>query len=236
VWPCVMLQWEWLGGMAPIRRAAIIGGGSWGTSLAITLAHAGLEVDLGCRTQEQADEIEASGRNDRYLPEVPLPDSIRALRASELELGHHDLICLAVPARSLPNVMAAHGERIPRRAGVVVLSKGLVPPLGTLPSAFASERCAARAFAVLGGPAHAAEALENGASVVCASTDRAFAKQLADALRRARLDVEITSDVTGVELAGCAKNVAALAAAAAGSCAGPNVAGAAAGKVFAEVD
>jgi glycerol-3-phosphate dehydrogenase len=132
-------------------------------------------------------------------------------------------------------VLAAHGERIPRRVGLLVLSKGLVPPLGTLPSAFAAERCGARAVAVLGGPAHAAEVLAHGASVVLASIDGAFARQLADALGAAGLDVDTTTDVTGVELAGCAKNAAALAAAAA-SAAGPNVAGAAAGKVFAEVD
>jgi glycerol-3-phosphate dehydrogenase len=116
-----------------------------------------------------------------------------------------------------------------------VLSKGLVPPLGSLPSAFASERVHARAVAVLGGPAHAREVLEHGASVVLASLDKAFACQLGDALLAARLDVSVSTDVTGVELAGCAKNAAVLAAAAA-SAAGPNVAGAAAGKVFAEVD
>jgi glycerol-3-phosphate dehydrogenase len=104
-----------------------------------------------------------------------------------------------------------------------------------MPSAFAAERCRARAVAALGGPAHAADALEHGASVVLASIDRAFGRQLSDALRSAGLDVSITTDVTGVELAGCAKNAAVLAAAAA-SAAGPNVAGAAAGKVFAEVD
>jgi glycerol-3-phosphate dehydrogenase (NAD(P)+) len=235
IWPCVMLQWEWLGGLPPIRRAAIIGAGAWGTSLAVSFARAGFEVDLGCRTREQAAEVEQARVNDAYLPGVELPSAIRVTRASELELGGHDLVCLAVPARALPSVLAAHGERIPRRAGLLVLSKGLVPPLGTLPSAFAAERSSARAVAVLGGPAHAAEVLEHGASVVLASLDRGFARQLADVLRAAGLDVSVTTDVTGVELAGCAKNVAVLAAAAA-SIASPNIAGAAAGKVFAEVD
>ena len=235
IWPCVMLQWEWLGGLPPIRRAAIVGAGSWGTSLAVGLARAGFEVDLGCRTLEQAQTVADARENEAYLPGVTLPDAIRVMRASELKLSGHDLLCLAVPARALPSVLAAHGEHITPRAGVLVLSKGLVPPLGTLPSAFAAERCRARAVAALGGPAQAAEALEHGASVVLASVDGGFARQLADALATAGLDVCTSTDVTGVELAGCATNVAVLAAAAA-SAAGPNVAGAAAGKVFAEVD
>ena len=55
IWPCVMLQWEWLGGIPPLRRAAIVGAGSWGTALAHVLARAGVDVQLGCRTREQAD-------------------------------------------------------------------------------------------------------------------------------------------------------------------------------------
>jgi glycerol-3-phosphate dehydrogenase (NAD(P)+) len=235
IWPCVMLQWEWLGGLPPIRRAAVVGAGSWGTSLAVCFARAGFEVDLGCRTAEQAEELLATRINSRYLPDVELPEQINIARASDLELGGHDLVCLAVPARALPSVLAAHGEKIPRRSALLVLSKGLVPPLGTLPSAFAAERTHARAIGVLGGPAHAADVLEHGASVVIASLDGAFARQLSDALHTAGLDVYTTGDVTGVELAGCAKNVAVLAAAAAAG-GGPNAAGAAAGKVFAEID
>jgi 1-acyl-sn-glycerol-3-phosphate acyltransferase len=235
IWPCVMLQWEWLGGLAPVRRVAVIGAGTWGTSLAVCLARAGLEVDLGCRTQEQAVAVQAAGENARYLPAVPLPDGVRVMRASELKLEGHDIVCLAVPAKALPAVLATHGGSITSRSGVVVVSKGLVPPLATLPAAFAAERCNARAVAVLGGPAHAAEMLDHGASVVLASLDRGFARQLADALAAAKLDATVTADVTGVELAGCAKNAAALAAAAAFG-AGPNTAGAAAGKVFAEID
>src|SRR5690349_1762328 len=159
IWPCVMLQWEWLGGLPPIRRAAIIGAGTWGTSLAVALARAGYEVDLGCRTRDQVEKLRETRVNADYLPEVTLPDSVHVMRAAELELGGHDLVCLAVPSRALPAAVAAHGDRIPRRAGLVVLSKGLVPPLGTLPSAFAAERSRARAVAVLGGPAHASEVI-----------------------------------------------------------------------------
>jgi glycerol-3-phosphate dehydrogenase (NAD(P)+) len=235
IWPCVMLQWEWLGGLAPVRRVAIIGAGSWGTCLAVCLARAGLEVDLGCRTHEQAQALDSSRENARYLPGVMLPDAVRVMRAAELSPEGHDIVCLAVPAKALPAVLASHGGRISSRVGVLVVSKGLVPPLGSLPAAFAAERCNARAVGVLGGPGHAPEVLERGASVVLASLDKGFARQLADALAAAKLDVCITTDVTGVELAGCAKNAAVLAAAAASS-AGPDVAGAAAGKVFAEVD
>jgi glycerol-3-phosphate dehydrogenase (NAD(P)+) len=235
IWPNVMLQWEWLGGQTPLRRAAVIGAGAWGTTLAVMLARAGLEVDLGTRTREQAELLDRERSNERYLPGVALPDAVRVAPASELELSAHDLVCLAVPARALPSALAAHGAHIPARAGVLVVSKGLVPPLGTLPSVYAAERVPARSVAALGGPSHADDALVNGASIVLASADDAFSHELATVLGAAGFDVHTTRDVAGVELAGCAKNAAVLAASAAAATAGPNVAGAAAGKVFSEI-
>ena len=93
------------------------------------------------------------GGTTRYLPGVELPDAVKVMRAAELELRRpRPRLPGGSGPKALPAVLAAHGERIPRRAGLLVLSKGLVPPLGTLPSAFASERCRARAVAVLGGP------------------------------------------------------------------------------------
>jgi glycerol-3-phosphate dehydrogenase (NAD(P)+) len=235
IWPNVMLQWEWLGGLPPLRRAAVIGAGSWGTAIAVMLARAGLEVDLGCRTREQADALTRARRNERYLGDIELPDAIAFARASELDLSRHDLVVFAVPAAQLPSAVAAHGGQITPRAGVLVCAKGLVPPLGTLPSAYVAERVHAWAVGALGGPAHAVAALREGAALVLATPHTAFQRQVADALGAAGFDVVSTSDIVGVELAGCAKNAAALAAAAAGG-AGPNAAGAAAGKVFAEVD
>ncbi len=235
IWPCVMLQWEWLGGLPPLRRAAVVGAGSWGTAIAVMLARAGLEVDLGCRTREQAERLRATRENAGYLPGVDLPAAINVVRAAELELSRHDLVCFAVPAAALPSTVAAHGGTIPTRTGVLVMSKGLVPSLGTLPSAYVAERVAASAVGVLGGPAHAAAVLSGGASVVLGTHHAAFARQVGDALAAAGFDASWSTDVVGVELAGCAKNAAALAAATAAS-AGPNAAGSAAGKVFAEVD
>jgi glycerol-3-phosphate dehydrogenase len=117
---------------------------------------------------------------------------------------------------------------------VLVVSKGLVPPLGTTPSAWVSERVRARAVAWLGGPAHAREAVSVGASVVLATLDADLRRQLADVLHAAGLGVDATDDLQGAELAACAKNAATLASAAAAS-RGANLAGTAAGRVFSEV-
>jgi glycerol-3-phosphate dehydrogenase (NAD(P)+) len=223
IWPNVMLQWEWLGGLPPLRRAAVIGAGSSGTGVAVMLARAGLEVDLGARTRAQADS------------HLELPAAVNVMRASDLELSRHDLVCFAVPASELPAAVAAHAAHIPSRAGVLVLSKGMVPPLGTLPVAYVAERTESWAVGVLGGPVHFPAALEGGASLVFAAKDPAFQRQVTDALTAAGFDAAASSDVIGVELAACATSAAALAAAAA-SHAGPNASGSAAGKVFSEVE
>jgi len=184
IWPNVMLQWEWLGGLPPLRRAAVIGAGSWGTSVAVMLARAGLEVELGTRTHEQAERIEASGVNDR-LPGVPLPAGITARRAEDLELSRHDLVCLAVPASALPDVVAAHGCAIAPRSGVLVMTQGRVGQFGTLPSAYVSERVPAWAVGTLAGPADAHAALARRAPLALAAPNPAFASQVGDALAAA---------------------------------------------------
>jgi glycerol-3-phosphate dehydrogenase len=199
------------------------------------LARGGMDVELGCRTANQAHTLQRTRVADSYLPGAELPDRVTVRKASELDLAAADLVCFAVPASALPSALAEHGVRVPDRAGVLVLSKGIVPPTGALPTTYAAERVRARAVASLGGPANAADALVHGASVVVATNDPDFAIQLGEVMKAAGYDCHRSSDVLGVDLAGCAKNAAALAAAAAGS-SGPNAAGAAAGKVFAEVE
>jgi glycerol-3-phosphate dehydrogenase (NAD(P)+) len=200
IWPCVELQWEWLGGLPRLRRAAVIGAGARGTGLAIALARAGLEVDLGTATADQAGRIGAAGRNERDLPGVPLPDGVAVARAADIELQHHDVVVFALPARDLPAAVAAHAEHIPARAGVAVLASGPVPPAGTPPVAYVAERARVRAVAGLAAAGEPDEPLADGAALVAASRDRAFLAQLADVLRSAGFDVTATSDVDGMQV------------------------------------
>src|SRR5512133_3770353 len=172
IWPCVELQWEWLGGTPRVRRAAVIGADAWGSSLALALARAGLEVDLGTRADQQPATTEA------------LPEAISVLPAADIALAHHDLICLAVAARDLPAVIEDLGPSIPERAGVLVRAKGLVAPLGTLPCAYVAERTKAHAVAGLGGPGAAAEELTpaaRNAAVLAASAAAPAGAGVADA-------------------------------------------------------
>jgi glycerol-3-phosphate dehydrogenase (NAD(P)+) len=109
-----------------------------------------------------------------------------------------------------------------------------VPPHGQAPTAVLSASFGHDRVACLGGPAHAQEMVHAGAALVAASADEDLARALAQLFTRAGVVCELSNDPVGVELAGAAKNAAALAAGAT-EAQGLNAAGAAAGHIFAEV-
>jgi glycerol-3-phosphate dehydrogenase (NAD(P)+) len=216
-----------------MRRAAVIGAGSWGTAVAVLLARGGLEVQLGTRTAEQADELAEGQTNERYLAGVRLPESVQVKRAADIELAGLDLVCLAVPTKGLPQAVGQIADRLAPRSAVLMLSKGLVAPQGHIPSDYVGERVRARGIASLGGPAQAREAVSGSAALVLGSADYDLRTQLGEVFDRAGLVCERCDDVAGVEMAGAAKNAAALAAAAAEPH-GRNAAGIAAAEIWRE--
>jgi glycerol-3-phosphate dehydrogenase len=171
--------------------------------------------------------------NERYLPGVRLPEEIDVKRAHEIELAGCDLVCLAVPSAALPAAVGAIGDRVGARSAVLLLAKGLVAPMGALPNEYVRERVPARAVACLGGPAHAKEAVSGTAALVLGTTDIDLRTQLGEVFDEAGLVCERSNDVVGVEIAGAAKNAAALAAAAAEPH-GLNAAGIAAAEIWRE--
>jgi glycerol-3-phosphate dehydrogenase (NAD(P)+) len=216
------------------RRAVVVGAGSFGTAVAVLLARGGFRTTLQTRTPEQCARLEADRENKIYLPDVELPRELR-IESADSGLGRVDYVFLGVPSVSIGEVIADLAERgLDRRTPVISLAKGLVPPHGIAPTVLLTGSLGAARVACVGGPAHAREMVTEGAALVAASVDAQLAATIADVFTRAGVVCEQSSDPVGVELAGAAKNAAALAAGAT-QAQGLNAAGAAAGHIFLEV-
>jgi glycerol-3-phosphate dehydrogenase (NAD(P)+) len=211
----------------------VIGAGSFGTALAVLLVRGGLRTTLLARTAEQAARLEDERENRLYLPGVELPPGLRVEPASA-GAARADYVFLAVPCAGIGAAIEALGTSLGARAAVVSAAKGLVPPDGVPPTRVLSARLGTGRVACLGGPAHAREMVRAGAALVAAASDEELARALAQVFTRAGVVCEQSDDPIGVELAGAAKNAAALAAGAT-EAQGLNAAGAAAGHIFAEV-
>ena len=192
------------------------------------------QIDSDIRLMEQAARLAHEQENREYLPEVRLPSQLRIEPASS-GLERSEYVFLAVPSYGLGELirtLVAAG--LSERAALVSVAKGLIPPEGAPPTAVLAEAFGSHRVACLGGPAHAQEMVHEGAALVAASRDEQLARTLAQIFTRAGVVCEQSNDPLGVELAGAAKNAAALAAGAT-EAQGLNAAGAAAGHIFAEV-
>jgi glycerol-3-phosphate dehydrogenase (NAD(P)+) len=216
------------------RRATVIGAGSFGTALAVLLCRAGLRTTLQARSPEQATLLTSDRENKLYLPGVELPAQLRVEPVSA-GVARADYVFLAVPSRGLGVAISAlQADGLGRRTAIASVAKGLVPPDGRPPTTVLSALFGPHRVACVGGPAHAREMVRSGAGLVVACVDEELARALAQIFTRAGVVCEQSNDPIGVELAGAAKNAAALAAGAT-EAQGANAAGAAAGHIFAEV-
>jgi glycerol-3-phosphate dehydrogenase (NAD(P)+) len=196
-----------------------------------------VRTTLLCRSAEQAERLEESRENERYLPGVSLPRElkVRPLGGRGEQFNRADIVFLAVPSRGLREAVAeVERQGVSRRTGVVSLAKGLMPPDGTPPTLALEAAFGQDCVACIGGPAHAREMVTEGAGLVCASHSERLAHRVADVFQRAGVVCEVSDDPVGVDLAGCAKNAAAVAVGAT-EAQGLNAAGMAAADIVGEV-
>jgi glycerol-3-phosphate dehydrogenase (NAD(P)+) len=185
-------------------RVTVVGGGSWGTAFSVLLRDHGHEVTLACRDPEQAAEIDATGRNPRYLSHVDLA-GIPATTIEAAPVEQSNLVVVAVPSAAYGEVVAA----LPGRSPILSLTKGLDPKTGNRLSTLVRDR----PVAVLSGP-NIAEEISRGlpAAAVIAGEEHALSVQLQLAITSSAFRVYVNDDVVGVEYCAAAKNVIALAA------------------------
>lgn len=196
-----------------MRRAAVLGSGSWGTAFAMTMAESGVEVTMWGRRAEIVDQVNA-GENQAYLPGVPLPGRMRATTDPAEALERADIVVLAVPSQTLRGNLGEWADLIASDAAVVSLMKGV--ELGTTKrmSEVIAEvgRVEIPRIVVVSGPNLAREiAVKQPAASVVACQDEATAEVVANACATPWFRPYTNDDVIGIELGGAVKNVVALA-------------------------
>ncbi len=191
---------------------AVIGAGSWGTALAVQFARRGREVRIWGRDPEQLLAMDAKRCNERYLPDVPFPESLTAYPdLADCLRGVRDIV-VAVPSHGFRETLMRIVPLIPAVARVCWATKGFELHTGKLPHQVAAEVLGKdRAMAVLSGPTFAEEV---GASLPTAMTiaanDAEFAGNLAVALSADNFRAYTSDDMIGVEVGGAVKNVLAI--------------------------
>jgi glycerol-3-phosphate dehydrogenase (NAD(P)+) len=197
-----------------VRRAAVLGAGSWGTTFAKVLADAGCQVTLHARRPELVDAITTSRENPDYLPGIRLPSSVTATTDPEEALAGAAVVVLAVPSQSLRGNLERWVPALPGDATLLSLMKGI--ELGTTKrmSEVICEVTGAGAdrVAALSGPNLAREiAEEQPAATVIACSDTGRAEALQAACHTPYFRPYTNPDMVGCELGGAVKNVIALA-------------------------
>lgn len=195
-------------------RAAVLGGGAWGTTLADLLARKGETVRLWAREPDVVAGVNAEHGNPMFLPGAPLAPTLTATADPVDAVRGAELVVSAAPSHAVRAVMSAARAGIGPDTLVVSVSKGLEPERLDRMSQILHEVLGAQArVAVLSGPSFAEEVYRRQPTlVVAAAADPGLARAAQGAFACGHFRVYTNGDVVGVELGGALKNVIALAA------------------------
>ena len=198
-----------------MQKVAVLGAGSWGTALAITLADNQHDVRLWTWEQEHAQVLAEQRENPQFLKGCRLPDNVWV--TSDLEEGLHraSMVVISVPSHAVREVTRKSRKYIDEDAYIVNTAKGLeLETLKRLSEVIQEEVPAALMdkVAVLSGPSHAEEVGQRmPTTIVAAAKKRTAAEWVQDLFMNNNFRVYTNPDVIGVELGGALKNVIALA-------------------------
>ncbi len=199
------------GTVTAVQHVAVVGAGSWGTTVA-SLVSTNAPTRLWCRRAEVAEEINSSATNERYLPGFTLAAALKATDDLASAVTGADVVAMAVPSHVFRSVLASVVPHLGSRVPVISLSKGLEEGTHRRMSEIVTEMAPGRPVGVLTGPNLAREVLAgSAAAAVLAMSDVAVAEELQPVFAAEHFRVYASHDVVGCELGGALKNVVALA-------------------------
>ncbi len=195
-----------------IRNLAVIGAGSWGTTLALAAARTNHRVTLWAHHAEFAVELQRERENKKYLAGFALPDNVTVTNEMAVALREAEIILTVVPSHACRAVYQQMQLHLNANAIIVNASKGIETHSQKCISQIAHEVLGAVRYVMLSGPSFALEvAQDQPCALVAASTDAEAATAVQAALSSRRLRIYTNDDVTGVEISGALKNVMAIA-------------------------
>lgn len=192
------------------NRIVVLGGGAWGTTLALVAHRAGNDVALYVRDAGQATVMREERRHPVSLPGIDLPPMIRIEHDLEAALHGAGIVIVAIPTQSLRGGIEPMGDLL---AGRIVVSAAKGIELGTLrrPSEILAALLPASHIAVLSGPNLSSEiARGKPATTVIAAEERDVAASVQAALMGEAFRVYTSGDIAGVEFGGALKNIVAI--------------------------
>lgn len=191
---------------------AVIGGGSWGTTVA-SLAARNAPTVLWSRRPEIAEEIERDHVNSAYLPDEQLDPALHATSDLEKAVSRADVVVMAVPSHGFRDVLVQAAPYVRPWVPIVSLTKGLEPESKERMTQVIGSVLPGHPAGVLAGPNLAREVIEGyAAAAVIAMPDDHMGFALQRIFTRTVFRVYASTDVSGVEVAGALKNVFAIAA------------------------
>jgi glycerol-3-phosphate dehydrogenase (NAD(P)+) len=193
-------------------NVAVLGGGSWGTTVGALAAANGPTVQWA-RDPQVAQEITAEHRNSRYLGDRALPSTLRATADLGEALRQADVVVFGVPSHSLREVVRAAASHVRPWVPLLSLIKGLEPGSRLRPTQVITQELPGHPVGLLAGPNLAREVLDGyAAAAVVATADADVAVALQPLFRSRVFRVYRNEDVLGSEMGGVLKNIIAIAA------------------------
>jgi glycerol-3-phosphate dehydrogenase (NAD(P)+) len=193
-------------------NAAVLGAGSWGTTVAHLLAHNTPTV-LWARRPEVAEAVDQQHVNPVYLEGYDLHPDLRATSDLAAAVSQADVLVMGVPSHGFREALKEARPHLRAWVPVVSLSKGLEQGTRLRMTEVIQEELPGHPYGVLTGPNLAKEILVGGAAAaVVAMSDETIADRLQPLFSTNLFRVYTNTDVVGCELAGALKNVVALAA------------------------
>lgn len=197
-----------------MKKIAVVGTGAWGTALAVHAANAGHSVSLLGRRPEVVERLAATRSHPALVGAPPIPERVVPTLDVEEAFAGAEVLLWAVSVQATSKEMRRLAPQIPRDAPVVATSKGIETGTGRRTTEIIEDAVGRLGgLAVLSGPTFAAEVARGlPAAAVVASRDTEVSARLQSLLSSPTLRLYRSTDVVGVEIAGAAKNVVAIAA------------------------